>query len=624
MAATAPTPQGPDLAALKRMFSESQSLTVDQRGQSMTDVSYYHGKQLSPGEKRTLKKRRQPDGIYNRVRRAINGSLGVIRGSASDPRAFPRTPKDEQASDVATKGLRFVADKASFKSVRGAAAFDYLVPGTCAVIIEAGDDNDIPITEIRWEEFFYDPHARRPDLDDAHYKGIAKWQYADTVAQRYPQHAKAIKDAVDAGLSVDESFLDRPKSSAQTIAWVDGRRRRIMVVELYHKENGAWQRCVYYSEGVLDYGPSPYVDEKGRPICPIEAQTCYVDEDNNRYGSARDMRASQDEYTKRRQKALHFGTMRQVQERDLNSGRGIDVEVVRREAARADGVIPPGFQIVPTSDLAGAQLNLMEHAAAEIERMSPNPAMVGRGSEGQSGRAMLARQQAGMTEEAVVLGGFEAWELRVYRQVWYRIRQFWRAPMWIRVTDDAGAPQFIGLNQFQTDPATGEPVIDPATGRPMPMMDPQTGQPVPMNVMSELDVDIILELTPDTANLQAEQFQTLADLAKVYGPQEVSFDDLLEVSNLTDKAKLLEKRKARREQAQQMQAQQAQQAAAMAQQVAQAEAAKTQAEAQRAAADAGLKAAQTEETKVETQLKVAAAIQPAPVAVVPAGPPPGF
>jgi hypothetical protein len=71
------------------------------------------------------------------------------------------------------------------------------------------------------------------------------------------------------------------------------------------------------------------------------------------------------------------------------------------------------------------------------------------------------------------------------------------------------------------------------------------------NSLAELDVDIVLDVTDDTATLAAEEFQTLSELARIYGPQEVPFDDMLELSSLPDKRKLIEKRKARAEAAQQ-------------------------------------------------------------------------
>ncbi len=50
----------------------------------------------------------------------------------------------------------------------------------------------------------------------------------------------------------------------------------------------------------------------------------------------------------------------------------------------------------------------------------------------------------------------------------------------------------------------------------------------------------------------------LTELAKMYGPQEVPFDDLLEASSLPNKRKIVEKRKARQEEAQGQQGPQAQ------------------------------------------------------------------
>jgi hypothetical protein len=109
------------------------------------------------------------------------------------------------------------------------------------------------------------------------------------------------------------------------------------------------------------------------------------------------------------------------------------------------------------------------------------------------------------------------------------------------------------------------------------------------NALAELDVDIELDVTPDTATLQQEQFQTLAELAKMYGPQEVPFDDMLGLSDLPDKRKLIEKRKTRAEQMQQQ--------GGMAQQM-QAQAASV--EIADKAASAQLKQAQTEKTQAET------------------------
>jgi hypothetical protein len=201
---------------------------------------------------------------------------------------------------------------------------------------------------------------------------------------------------------------------------------------------------------------------------------------------------------------------------------------------------------------------LMQESKAELERMGPNPAVLGQSNADSSGRAQLVRQQAGLTELTPVLGGIGDMELRVYRQCWARIRQFWTAPKLIRVTDDIGAAKFLTVNEpvVQQVPA----IVQGPNG---PMVGMQQVVTEVKNRPAEMDMDIIIDAVADTANVQQEQFAELVKLAGIYGPQEVPFDDLLEVSNLPKKRELIEKRESRKQEAAQGQgpAQQMQQAA---------------------------------------------------------------
>jgi hypothetical protein len=265
------------------------------------------------------------------------------------------------------------------------------------------------------------------------------------------------------------------------------------------------------------------------------AQSCFIDRENNRYGIVRDMRGPQDEINKRRAKLLNLLTMRQL----LTTVEGFDAsaDVARVQAARPDGVIPYGFEVADLNVQIQGQMELLNLAIAEIERMSPNPAILGRSGEDQSGRAQLVRQQAGMTEGAVVMGGIEEWELRVYRRAWVTAKQFWKAADYIRVTDDMNAPEYIGINQpvVQNVPAI---VPHPETGMPMAGM-----KQVVMgyqNSLGELDVDITLDTVANTANIAQEQFQMLADLARADAVQ-IPLPLLIQMSQLPNKQELLEK-----------------------------------------------------------------------------------
>lgn len=554
--------EGASLETLKRQYQEALTLTKDARVAQQKDGDYYDGYQLTRAEKRILAKRKQPDNVWNFVRLWVNGTLGVIKQGTTDPRAYPRNPQDEEAADVASKTLRYIADTANFDALKIDVCKDYLVPGTGAAIIEVDADLKVTVTQIRHGEFFYDPRSRRQDFSDARYMGIAKWVWADDLKAEYPNMGQQIEDAFDgSGLVFDDTMEDRP-SDAGTVGWVDKRQRRLMKVEMYYRRGQAWHRCVFFTGGLLEEGESAYRDDKGYACNPIEAQSCYVDRENNRMGIVRDMRGPQDEINKRSQKLLFELTARQLQE-SMPGGGGGDVDIARSEASRPDGVIPSGWTVVQRSDVVAGQERLLQNAIAQGERFAPNPAILGRQGESQSGRAQLVRQQAGLTEQAVVFGGIEEWELRVYRQMWNRARQFWTAPMWIRVTDDEGSPQFVGVNQ---PPEGAQPMPDPngqpdEAGRVPQMM--EQGKPAFLmpdgqkvlgyeNALAELDVDITIDTVPDTANVQQEQFAMMAEFAKAF-PQDVAFDDLLELSTMPNKRAVKEKRKARQEQAAQQQ-----------------------------------------------------------------------
>ena len=528
-------PSAPDLKILKRYFTEARDLTAVARTKSLTCIDYYDGDQFTPDQLDKLHQRGQPPVVINRLKVAINGIIGVTERGRSDPRAWPRNPGDEGSADAATDVLRFIADFNKLKRLKQDCFWDMLVPGTMAALVGVDDDLQVTITQVRWEEFFADPRSRRRDWKDARFLGIAKWMYADDAAALYPAKAEAIEatvaNGVGGGMAPDASYQDRPLNAPGTAgAWVDRRQGRLMVVEIFYRQDG-WRRCVFTGADILDDGESPYLDHRGRPDCPIEAMSAYVRRDNARYGAAWDMLGVQDEINKRRGKALHLLTVSRIEASDPQA-IDVDRDVARKEAARPDGVLPLGWKMSPnTAEMAG-NLELLQEAKGEIERLGPNPAVVGRDGADASGRALLARQQGGLIELANLYGALEDWELRLYRQCWARARQFWRAPQFIRVTDDEDAPRFVGLNQPVTD----------AAGAVLGYR----------NAVAEMDVDIEVDTQAEVGTIAAEQF---SDLMRLVGANpawaaQVPLDVLIQLSSIPHKRSVIDLIKAARQGAQ--------------------------------------------------------------------------
>lgn len=534
----------PSIERLRQGFDDARA--SEDGGQSARNQKardYFDGPgQLSSEVRATLRTRNQPAIYTNRIRPAINGILGVLEAARSDPQAYPRNPDDQGSADVASKVLRFIADDCDFGDVKMEVAESFLVEGTGAVIIEM-DGDKIVATQIRWKEFYADRYSRRNDFGDARYMGMAKWMDAEQVMEKWRTRIEELGDPLrpdGVGMFGADKFEDTGDEGA---GWINTRRRRVLVVEEYRVIDGEWKRIVYIASGVLEYGPSPYLDDKQRPDNPIIATSCYVDAKNWRYGPIQDMIPIQDELNAGRSRALHLDNSRQLQFDPNSNGAPVDEATARIEAARPDGIIPMGWSVISNAERTQSSLLRMQDAKGEIERMGPTPAVLGR-QEGasQSGRARLVSQQAGLTELARPLARLTSWELRCYRAMWDRARQFKDQPWFVRTTDDPRAMEFLQVNEPEMGMVMQQ-VQDPMTGGVV--MQPTMGITGYKNRLAKMQVDIILDTTPDTANLQQEVWAELTNLvtsagglAAVSTPE---FKVMLEISPLDDKTRIIEK-----------------------------------------------------------------------------------
>lgn len=528
-----------DAAPLKRMVDEFRDGTEIGRAQSEKARRYYDGDQLDGAKTTALRRARQPRVIRNEIKPAINGLLGILQQAKVDPRAWPRNPDNEEQADVASKALRYVADVNRFHKTKIDVAENHLIEGVAAAIVEADEKTGAIIHRIRYDEIIYDPRSREANFSDALYKGVGKWLYEQDVQRMYPHLAEDIGASFETGWGADlglgTMYEDKPDTVSGTSYWMDRKKRRLFIVELYHRED-QWMRTVFYVGGVLEQDVSPYLDDEDEPICPIVMGSCFIDRDNQRYGLVASMLSPQDELNAYTSRALHLANHRQLQIANPDYPPEVDSKTASSEAAKADGVIPLGYTAVPTNDMLQSISLMMADARQALVRQAPTPAVLADASgSNESGRSRLVLQQAGMTEIARALGRLEDWENEIYRQAWLRLKQFKTEPWWIRITGDEGKPDFAGVN-MPVGP-DGQP-MDPQQAQMMTMM----GQPPQIsNKLADMDVDIEVETVPDTANLQAEQFEAIAPLlpqiAEAYGPGK-ALELALALSSIPDKGRI--------------------------------------------------------------------------------------
>lgn len=598
--------------ALRTQFEDFESSTNDARARSEQARDYRDLKQWTPEQIEELNRRRQSPLVIPKIPAKVDFLVGLEKQQRADPRAFPRTQEHEQAADAVTDALRYVADNCDFNDV-ASEVFEQglIVEGYAGAVIEPvmkRGQVEIEVNFIPFDRCYYDPYSRRRDFKDASYLGIVVWMDLTEAKRRYPRKAAEISD-LQAQYSGNETFDDRPK-------WVDGKRKRIKVCQHYFIHEGVWHVAHFTDQlFLMDAKPSPLLDEHGEPECPIELVHGYITRENERYGLVQSMIGLQDEINHRRSKALHMLSTRQLW---YEQGAVPNARQVVNELKKADGAVefPAGtlennrVQIETNTDLAAGQAQLLQEAKQEIDARGASNILQGMSDQDLSGRAIRSLQNNAQLEIGPLMDAHRHWKRRCYRQMWNRVKQFWDEERWVRVTDDEDNLKWVGLNQpvtigqqLEQQAQEGDERAAQALQSMMAINDPRLNEVYRVeNPVAEIDVDIIIDEAPDTLTVQQEQFEVMAELAKIYGPQNVPFELMLELSSLRNKDAIIEKLKGDPAQAQMMaQVQQMQQQ--MQQMMAQLELAQKQADIQKTQAEVEETAADIEQTRIETDQK---------------------
>lgn len=529
-----------DVGDLCRMFEESEDASYTSRKEAERDRDYHDNKQLSSDELKELKARGQPPQIDNRIKTKVDYLVGLEKQQRIDPKALPRTPIHETDADGATQALRYVAETGEFDKKRSGVWRNMLVEGMggIAVFVEPGvsyngqPGMEIKLRRIPWDRMFFDPHSAEADFSDAGYLGEVVWMDYDDALAMYPDGEDVLQTTLNTAPS--DTYDDKPKFSH----WADKRRKRVRICKIWIKRNEDWHFAEFTKGGILKAGPSPYKTDQGKSDTEFFFQSAYVDRDNNRYGLVREMITLQDGINKRKSKSLH-----QLNSKTAIARRGVveDVQVARREMHRPDGWIEIDGEvgrdllIEKNTDLAAAQLGMLQEDKSAIDLKGPNATQMGdktQGSNAASGKAILASQQGGMISLGDLLDNLRDLDRRVFRAVWARIRQYWTEEKWLRVTDDERNTKWVGMN------------LDPEKMQYIQMKaqeDPEGAKKIAgiVGSVAELDCDIIIDEVPDVIASQ-EQFGMLVDLKKMDANNELPFRALVVASSIKDKSKMLD------------------------------------------------------------------------------------
>lgn len=568
-----------DLTSLVNQVEHYLNATLESRMLAERDRDYKDGFQFTSEQLEVLKRRKQAPIVNNRIKPKIEGLKGLLDIRNTEIKAFPRNQgADEKAAHALTDALRYIDDNNNIKDVESEVFDNLIVEGNAAGIVEveqnAKGEAVVKVNHIEWDRFYYDPHSRRKDFADAKFKGQILWLDEEEVEEMFPNADVAGLEQRD--LQTDETHSDKPMWAIK-----QDDRIRIRVAQHYFIKKGVWHVAMFTgSQFLMEPQESPYLDEDGKPCCPIEGVVAYRDRNNNCYGEVRAMIDPQNEINHRRSKALHLLSSRQTMSAD---GAVSDVAKMKAEMAKPDGHIQingdsKNFEIIPTSDFTQGQFSLYQDAKAELDASSFNAQLAGERQSGDlSGKAIDKLQSAGSMEINGLFRAMNSWKKRMAIQKTARIKQYWNEEKWIRITEDQDSLRWVGLNtQITLEKYLEEQINDEANPLELRLgatatyqamiqgQDPRLKAVIEIqNDTKELDVDIILEESYDVVNMQQEQFQILAQFAQ--SSKDIDIIELIHLSNIKNKDQLVDKIEKRRAQAaqangnlQQMQAQEQQ------------------------------------------------------------------
>jgi len=599
-------------AKCQSLFKYAMTKMSTARTEMETARDFVCGHQFTDAEKKVLNERGQAATETNLMAPAINGIIGMISSNDTDPRVYPRQPGSEDAADVATKLLRYVADESGFDDIKVEASDSFFVEGIAATYVTAKavrgrgleeQDVEIGCHHIRPEEFFVDPASKRHDFTDASFIGKAVWMDADKVSASYPELEEAVKEYIKTSASGSVDGIMGTGDNDNEM-WYDSERRRFMMVDMYYwiigpDGNRLWLHTLFCSVGEVLHEVSKYKDDRDRTYCPIVAISYGRDRDNSRFGLARAMIPHQRSYNTAFSRSVHSINSRQTRRTAEMTADPMGVEQLRKEAGKVDAVIPYGYELVPNNDIANGCQLIMSTAAEYINRLAPSAAALARGNNNASGRKTQIDQMAGMTELSPYLLRLTWLECEMYKRFWWMAQQWWTDPKIITIVGSEDAVNHMTINEpiveqqmvpytHQVPGPDGQPVEQPYLGADgMPMTYPKAVVVGYRNQLAEMDVNIDIKSTPNSINLQNEAHQELMGLFQAgVGIDDPRLDVAIETSLMPDKSRIKDLIKTKREEIQQASAAQQQAAMQAAAQEAQTKTIKAQSDAEKNQASA--------------------------------------
>jgi len=504
------------LSQFESWFEYERGAQAENRYQMALDQDFYDGLQYSEDDAAELMERGQAPLVFNEIKPTIDWMVGTERRTKFDFDVLPRKKDDGDLAGVKRDVLKYISDVNRIPFERSQAFKESVICGLGWMEDGIrGDNEDDPIfsQSESWRNVWYDSNAKKLDLSDARYLFRRKVLDLDVAIALVPDRESKLRSSamdmdVFKGHYDDDYYLGQPlKQSANGTTPVASfsryagsaigsggqflnRRERVEIIEVWERRPARVQKMrgdlfdgevydgknekhrkayddqivslydttemqmwvsLFVKGALLWTGRSPYKHNRFG-LTPL---WCYRrGRDNAPYGAVRNQRDQQEDLNKRASKALFILSTNQIiMEEDAVE----DIEETRDEAARPDGVLikrkGKEFEVRQDKLLAEEHLKLMDMDAISIRNSGGvTDENLGRGSNAQSGKAIIARQTQGSVVTAEIFDNYMLSFQIQGENLLSLSEQYYSMPKIIRISGNKkGVMEWTEINQPQDD-----------------------------------------------------------------------------------------------------------------------------------------------------------------------------
>ena len=514
------------LMQLETWWIEARDKHMVNRAERMLDHDYYDHDQISPEDRLVYESRNQAPVVLNLVHGAIDWLSGTERRTRVDWKILPRGPEDEEGAKAQTQLLKYVSDANRMGWERSRAFKDAVISGVGFVeeyLRRDRSQEPIGCGYVDWRYLWWDPFSRDLDFGDARYFHRVKFADLDRAIAMFPERAGDLRAVAVNTIDSDFELMDEldglpamftlsgngmgRTSMTRAGSLVDKyARQRVRLIETWFpkvvttkKIKAEIARCCDLHGELYDASNPEHAEalEKehisltdalttkmhmaiwvpGGGLCvlqespythnlfPFTATWCYRHHrDGMPYGYVRGMRDAQDEYNKRRAKALFAASVNQVFyeagafDEDDEEENLEQISMPNGEVRLADGGLKK-IEVKNNIDVSKQHVDFQAEAKEHIyEGNGITRENLGQVTNAISGKAIIAKQQQGAVTTAEVFDLYRYAQEISGQKTLENMKHAMALPRKIRILGGNEGLEWLAINQPVYDHTTGQVV----------------------------------------------------------------------------------------------------------------------------------------------------------------------